>query len=98
VAHCLDISALVKPVVSEAETVALRGWLTVAEREPVPCDLAKHDETDVVVAVREANRPVLGGDGDVADADGAGERLMRTRGSQHGQARTRIAPHPPCWR
>lgn len=40
-AHYLDTSALVKLVVSEAETARLRAWLTASEREPVSCDLAR---------------------------------------------------------
>lgn len=50
-AHYLDTSALVKLVVSEAETAALRAWLVAAEREPVSCDLAR---TELLRAVRRA--------------------------------------------
>ncbi|HEY5484441.1 MAG TPA: type II toxin-antitoxin system VapC family toxin, partial [Propionibacteriaceae bacterium] len=50
-AHYLDTSALAKLVVSEAETAALRAWLTAAEREPVSCDLAR---TELLRAVRRA--------------------------------------------
>lgn len=50
-AHYLDTSALVKLVVSEAETAALRAWLAAADREPVSCDLAR---TELLRAVRRA--------------------------------------------
>lgn len=50
-AHYLDTSALVKLVVAEAETAALRTWLTAAEREPVSSDLAR---TELLRAVRRA--------------------------------------------
>ena len=50
-AHYLDTSALVKLVVSEAETAALRAWLAGADREPVSCDLAR---TELLRAVRRA--------------------------------------------
>lgn len=50
-AHYLDTSALVKLVVSEAETAALRAWLAAVEREPVSCDLAR---TELLRAVRRA--------------------------------------------
>lgn len=48
-AHYVDTSALVKLVVAEAETEALRGWLTSAERVPVSCDLAR---TELLRTVR----------------------------------------------
>lgn len=48
-AHYFDTSALVKLVVAEAESEALRGWLAAADREPVSSDLAR---TEVVRAVR----------------------------------------------
>jgi len=51
VAHYLDTSAVVKLVVSEAETAALRAWLAGADREPVSCDLAR---TELLRAVRRA--------------------------------------------
>jgi len=51
VAHYLDTSALVKLVVSEAETAALRAWMGEAERTPVSCDLAR---TELLRAVRRA--------------------------------------------
>ena len=51
VAHYLDTSALVKLVVSEAETAALRAWLATAERLPVSCDLTR---TELLRAVRRA--------------------------------------------
>lgn len=50
--HYLDTSALVKLVVFEPETDALRSWLTEAERHPVTCDLAR---TELVRAVRRAH-------------------------------------------
>ncbi|CAN5787480.1 type II toxin-antitoxin system VapC family toxin [soil metagenome] len=37
----VDTSALVKLVVAEPETVALRGWLATREREPIACDLVR---------------------------------------------------------
>lgn len=40
-AHYLDTSALVKLVVAEAETAALRRWLRKEDRDPVSCDLAR---------------------------------------------------------
>lgn len=40
-AHYLDTSALVKLVVVEAESSALRRWLRGAERVPVSSDLAR---------------------------------------------------------
>ncbi|HEY8718974.1 type II toxin-antitoxin system VapC family toxin [Pengzhenrongella sp.] len=50
-AFYLDTSALVKLVVAEAETPALRAWLAAAERVPVSCDLAR---TELLRAVRRA--------------------------------------------
>ncbi|MBA2280737.1 MAG: type II toxin-antitoxin system VapC family toxin [Acidimicrobiia bacterium] len=50
-AYYLDTSALVKLVVSEAETPALREWLAEADRDPVSCDLAR---TELLRAVRRA--------------------------------------------
>jgi predicted nucleic acid-binding protein len=41
VAHYLDTSALVKLVVAEAETTAMREWLAGEERDPVSSDLAR---------------------------------------------------------
>jgi uncharacterized protein len=49
VAHYLDTSALVKVVVSEPETAALRAWLLEEDRHPVSCDLAR---TELLRAVR----------------------------------------------
>ena len=51
VAHYLDTSALVKLVVSEAETAALRAWMGETERTPVSCDLAR---TELLRVVRRA--------------------------------------------
>jgi predicted nucleic acid-binding protein len=51
VAYYLDTSALVKLVVGEAETGALRQWLAEAERDPVSSDLAR---TELLRAVRRA--------------------------------------------
>jgi predicted nucleic acid-binding protein len=48
-AFYLDTSALVKLVVAEPETPALRTWLTAADRGPVSCDLAR---TELIRAVR----------------------------------------------
>jgi uncharacterized protein len=48
-AYYLDTSALVKLVVAEPESKALRAWLAEAERDPVTCDLAR---TELVRAVR----------------------------------------------
>ncbi len=50
-AHYIDTSALVKLVVQEPETDALRAWLAAAEREPVSCDLAR---TELMRTVRRA--------------------------------------------
>ncbi|MEZ5236137.1 MAG: type II toxin-antitoxin system VapC family toxin [Acidimicrobiales bacterium] len=47
----LDTSALVKLVVEEPETKALRAWLAAADRSPVSCDLAR---TELLRAVRRA--------------------------------------------
>lgn len=49
-AFYFDSSALVKLVLAEAETEALRGWLAERERGPVSCDLAR---TEVLRAVRK---------------------------------------------
>lgn len=46
--YYLDTSALVKLVVAESETDALRAWLTEADRGPVSCDLARTELTRVV--------------------------------------------------
>ena len=51
VAYYLDTSALVKLVVMEPETEALRSWLVAAPREPVACDLAR---TELMRSVRRA--------------------------------------------
>ena len=48
-AHYLDTSALVKLVVAEAETAALREWLAAQPQPPVSCDLAR---TELLRAVR----------------------------------------------
>lgn len=50
-AHYLDTSALVKLVVAELETEALRAWLTESDRDPVTADLAR---TELMRAVRRA--------------------------------------------
>jgi len=49
VAYYLDTSALVKLVILEMETTALRSWLGGGDREPVSCDLAR---TELARAVR----------------------------------------------
>lgn len=51
VAHYLDTSALVKLVVAEPETTALRAWLAETDRSPVACDLVR---TELLRAVRRA--------------------------------------------
>ena len=48
-AHYLDTSALVKLVVAEAETDALRQWLSETPRQAVACDLVR---TELMRAVR----------------------------------------------
>ena len=50
-AYYLDTSALVKLVVAEPETAALRRWLGEADRDLVSCDLAR---TELLRAVRRA--------------------------------------------
>ncbi len=50
-AHYLDTSALVKLVVTEPETAALRAWLGGADRVPVASDLAR---TELLRVVRRA--------------------------------------------
>lgn len=50
-AHYLDTSALVKLVVAEEETAALRAWLGADERSPVSCDLSR---AELMRAVRRA--------------------------------------------
>ena len=50
-ASYLDTSALVKLVVAEAETAALRAWLAETDRQPVSCDLAR---AELLRAVRRA--------------------------------------------
>ena len=50
-AHYLDTSAIVKLVVAEAETDALRAWIAVAGGPMVSSDLAR---TEVMRAVRRA--------------------------------------------
>ena len=58
---CLDTSALVKLVVAEPETPALRSWLADEERTPVASDLAR---TELMRAVRRTlpDRAVLAHD------------------------------------
>ncbi len=50
-AFYLHTAALVKLVVAEQETPALRAWLGQADRDPVSCDLAR---TELMRAVRRA--------------------------------------------
>lgn len=50
-AHYLDTSALVKLVVAEVETQALRDWLAEEERVPVTSDLTR---TEMMRTVRRA--------------------------------------------
>lgn len=47
----VDTSALVKLVVAEAETAALRSWIAEADRNLVSCDLAR---AELLRAVRRA--------------------------------------------
>lgn len=49
VAFYIDTSALVKLVVAESETDALRSWLTEQDRDPVACDLVR---TELLRTVR----------------------------------------------
>ncbi|MGF1598390.1 MAG: type II toxin-antitoxin system VapC family toxin [Acidimicrobiales bacterium] len=49
-AFYLDTSALVKLVVAESETEALRSWLTAADRDLVASDLVR---TELMRAVRQ---------------------------------------------
>lgn len=49
--HYLDASALVKLVVAEPETPALRAWLAEADRNSVACDLVR---TELLRTVRRA--------------------------------------------
>lgn len=49
VAHYLDTSALVKLAVAEAETAALREWLTAEPRTLAACDLVR---TELLRTVR----------------------------------------------
>jgi len=51
VAYYVDTSALVKLVVGEPETEALRSWLAAENREPVSSDLAR---AELLRAVRRA--------------------------------------------
>jgi uncharacterized protein len=48
VVHYLDTSALVKLVVAEAETPALRAWLVGAQRTPASSDVARTELMRVV--------------------------------------------------
>lgn len=47
----MDTSALVKLVVQEPETDALRGWLAAGSPDPVSCDLTR---TELMRTVRRA--------------------------------------------
>ncbi len=47
----MDTSALVKLIVREPETPALRSWLAAEDREPVSCDLTR---TELMRTVRRA--------------------------------------------
>ena len=47
-AHYMDTSALVKLIVDEPDTGALREWLAVEPRKPVSCDLARTELLRVV--------------------------------------------------
>ena len=48
----MDTSALVKLIVQEPETPALRSWLASSAREPVSCDLTR---TELMRTVRRAS-------------------------------------------
>jgi uncharacterized protein len=48
----VDTSALVKLVVAEAETEALRAWFAETDRRPITCDLTR---TELMRAVRRAS-------------------------------------------
>lgn len=50
-AYYVDTSALVKLVVAEPETEALRSWLADRPRDPIACDLVR---TELMRAVRRA--------------------------------------------
>lgn len=50
-AFYIDTSALVKLVVAEPESDALRAWFADGERDPVACDLVR---TELLRAVRRA--------------------------------------------
>lgn len=50
-AHYIDTSALVKLVVAETETAALRSWIAAENPDLVCCDLAR---TELLRAVRRA--------------------------------------------
>ncbi len=65
VAHYLDTSALVKLVVAEPETEALRAWLLEADRDPVGCDLVR---TELMRTVRRAASDRVVDARDVLDA------------------------------
>jgi predicted nucleic acid-binding protein len=51
VAYYIDTSALVKLVIGEPQTDALRSWLAQEPREPVACDLVR---TELLRVVRRA--------------------------------------------
>lgn len=55
-AFYLDTSALVKLVVREPETDALRAWFAETPRDPVACDLAR---TELLRAVRRVAPALL---------------------------------------
>ena len=55
-AHYLDTSALVKLVVAEQESDALRSWLAEVSRQPVACDLVR---TELLRAVRRADPALM---------------------------------------
>jgi predicted nucleic acid-binding protein len=56
VAHYLDTSAIVKLVVSEAQSPALRDWLNSADRQPTSSDLAR---TELLLAVRRTDERLV---------------------------------------
>lgn len=59
-AYYLDTSALVKLVVTEAESASLRAWITKTEAVAVSSDLAR---TELARAVRRGSPHATGGGG-----------------------------------
>ncbi len=55
-AFYLDTSAMVKLVIAEPETAALRAWVADSDRQPVTCDLTR---TELIRAVRRRSPELL---------------------------------------